>query len=266
MPTLKISFCLILIIRLLLPACAQSEQKKVIRPLSLDQAVLSGVGLKAIKNKQEPERKFFQKNLYRGPEISVYIVSSETWASKMNNFGIDEFLYVLNGRAHISPPGLAERFFETGDYFFAHRGYTGTWETQGDYYYELSVITTRRADSSEQLTGLLPSPLDQAKLSGFDLTLIDSTDGVERYRDVLATGIELSVSIEAETPHERKIAKPLPEQLIGVLAGLITITASDGESTTYFAGDWFVLPQGFSGIWESKGHRLCRTLRVYATP
>ncbi|MEL7533864.1 MAG: cupin domain-containing protein [Bacteroidota bacterium] len=266
MSKLSLNLCLIFWLGIITALSAQNDNEAVIRPLLLDKSTLSGDDLKPISNPNEPERQFFQKNLYRGPKISVYIVSSETWPGEMDNFGIDEFLYVLNGRARISPHHASERVFERGDYFFAHRGYTGAWETQGDYYYELSVITTRRADSTEQLTGRLPEALDQTKLSGFGLTKVDSSGGAERYHDVLASGIELSVSIEAESPQIRKIANPLPEQLVGVLAGKLTLTATDGQSQTFFAGDWFVLPQGFRGSWESEGHRLCRTLRVYETP
>ncbi len=262
----RLSFCLIFLFGFVSVLNAQNGTNEIIRPLLLDKATLSGVDLKPITNPNEPERQFFQKNLYRGPEISVYIVSSETWPGQMNNFGIDEFLFVLNGQARISPLHGAERLFKTGDYFFAHRGYTGGWETQGEYYYELSVITTKRAASTEQLTGRLPQLLDRAKLSGFGLTKVDSSGSSERYRDLLASGVELSVSVEAETPQAYKIANPLPEQLVGVLAGKITITAADGQSDTFYAGDWFVLPHGFTGTWSSEGHRLCRTLRIYETP
>ncbi|MEM6348151.1 MAG: cupin domain-containing protein [Bacteroidota bacterium] len=262
----KLSLCLILLLGFVYSLSAQNDTEEIIRPLLLDKATLSGEDLKPITNPNEPERQFFQKNLYRGPEISVYIVSSETWPGQMNNFGIDEFLFVLNGRARISPLHGTERVFQRGDYFFAHRGYTGGWETQGEYYYELSVITTQRADSSEKLTGRLPELLDRAKLSGFGLTKVDSSGSAERYHDVLASGVELSVSVEAETPQKREIANPLPEQLVGVLTGKIILTAADGQSDTFYAGDWFVLPQGFTGSWESMGHRHCRTLRIYETP
>jgi uncharacterized protein len=36
-----------------------------------------------------------------------------------------------------------------------------------------------------------------------------------------------------------------------LLAGKVRITDEDGESQTYEAGDAFVIPRGFRGIWET---------------
>lgn len=41
------------------------------------------------------------------------------------------------------------------------------------------------------------------------------------------------------------------DELCVLLAGKVRITDEDGESQTYEAGDAFVIPRGFRGIWET---------------
>ncbi|MEL6591385.1 MAG: cupin domain-containing protein [Bacteroidota bacterium] len=243
----------------------KAQDTTAVHPIELDQEALSGIGLKKIPLKNEPEREFFQKNLYRGPEISVYVVSSQTWPGQMDNFGIDEFLYVLNGQAHLRPEKGDEIHFEAGDYFFAHRGYTGGWETiesKKGYYYELSVITTQRAPDSVELIDKNPFLLDPHTLSEDTPPALSSLPGQEIFVETLAKGVELSVSVIEEEPQSRNMAND-GEQLIGILAGKLILTATDGTSFTYKTGDWFILPKGFEGVWECEGHGLMRSIHIY---
>jgi len=133
---------------------AQSESESVttIKPILLDKSYLSGVGLQRIKIKEEPEKDVFQKRLYRGKDISVYVVSSGSWINKIEKYSFDEFAYMLNGVAKVTPKEGPEQLFYTGDFFFAPKGYAGSWEIIAgkNYHYELSVITTQRADSMKE--------------------------------------------------------------------------------------------------------------------
>lgn len=243
---------------------AIKEERKVIAPILLDQAALSGINLKPVTNSGQPERRLFQKNLYRGGEISVYIVSSETAEVNWDNYGIDEFIYVFNGRARLHPKNEEEQFFYPGDFFFAPKGYTGEWETQGgtEFYHELSVISSNRpktkVDSLQK-----PYLLDKAKLAGRDITRIANEGGEEIYRDILLEGAELDIHLEGEIGMTKEITVPLKEQLIYVISGTLSLTPTDGELHTFYAGDFFVLPAGYTGEWESNGHRLFRSIRVY---
>jgi len=239
------------------------EEKPIIKPLLLDKATLSGLNLKSVTNQSQPERRLFQKNLYRGPEISVYVVSSETAEADWDNYGIDEFIYVLNGRARLRPRNGKERFYYPGDFFFAPKGYTGEWETQGgtEFYHELSVIATQRpkekVDSLQQ-----PYLVDKMKLAGRGITPIEQGEN-EAYKDVLLEGAELDIHLEGELETTKNITTPLKEQLIYIVSGTLNLTPTGGEIQTFYTGDFLVLPTGFTGKWESKGHRLFRSLRVY---
>jgi len=112
----------------------------VIKPLLVDKEVLSGIGLKQVTNANEPDRELFQQNIFRGNDISVYVVSSETASASHDNYSIDEFIYLVNGSAQISTEGESLQTFSTGDFFVAPKGLKGEWETHGatNYHHDSS--------------------------------------------------------------------------------------------------------------------------------
>lgn len=268
---MKNTFLLLIFLSLSLLTCQEKlkqpkaikETKQIIKPILLDKAALSGLNLKSVTNQAQPERRLFQKNLYRGSEISIYVVSSETAEADWDNYGIDEFIYVLNGRARLHPRNGTERFYYPGDFFFAPKGYTGEWETQGgtEFYHELSVIASKRpkekVDSLQQ-----PYLVDKLKLAGRGITP-NKEEKKEAYKDILLEGTELAIHLEGELGITKSIITPLKEQLIYIVSGTLSLTPTDGEIQTFYTGDFLVLPAGFTGEWESNGHRLFRSLRVY---
>ena len=108
-------------------AWGQNDSAKVLEPILIDKSTLSGIGLEKIELNDQPGREFFQKNLYRGKDLSVYVVSSQSWPGRMDNFAIDEYIFMLNGKARVKPDGGEDHFFQTGEHFFAPKGYTGEW-------------------------------------------------------------------------------------------------------------------------------------------
>lgn len=236
-----------------------SAQAGSIKPILLDKAVLSGVGLDTIALKNEPKRAFFQKNLFRGEELGIYVVSSQTWASNFNNFWFDEFIYLFNGQAQVEPEEGVRQTFSSGDFFFAPKGFTGKWDIQaGDFnHYELSVITNKRADSTLVNTNLNPVLLDKTELSGLNIRLNDAG----QYQAVLAEGVELQILFKAEQPQQRSV-KPKVDQLIHVLSGQLEIIDADKEKHLFHTGDFVVLPNGFQGEQRSIGHGIIKYLVI----
>ena len=232
------------------------------RAIPLDQRALSGLDLAPVSNPSQPDRRLFQKKLLGGNDISVYIVSSETASAVQTDYGIDEFIFLINGRARINPDQGEEVFFTPGDFFMVPRGFDGEWETQGgtEFYHELSVITSRRAEVVDS-TLQLPMIIDKNKLAGIDLTPSEAKPGVEFYRDEIYRGTELNIDLEAIESgiYEMEDGQ---EQLVYVIAGSVDVINSDGESQSFYSGDFFVLPQGFTGSLDCEGHHLFRSLRV----
>ena len=114
------------------------------KPISLDRSILSGVGLAKIDLKDEPEKDFYQKRLYWGKELGVFVVGTETWTNTITDYPFDEFIYMYNGEAIVKPREGASQIFYAGDYFFAPKGYKGAWEVKGNnqIHYELSEDNT----------------------------------------------------------------------------------------------------------------------------
>lgn len=238
------------------------EKKTVIRPILLDAAYLSGLNLKSVTNANQPDRKLFQKRLYRGTDISIYIVSSESASANHESYGMEEFLYLINGAARMKPKQGAERYYYTGDFFIAPKGYIGEWETIGatDFHHELSVISTKRNKKEANPDKLLPVLIDKKILSGIGMTKINTAETL--YRDTIYQGHELTIITEAEAASNKTIDQALDEQLIYVIAGAVNIIDKANQSQTFYAGDFFVLPANFTGQWKSSGHQLFRSMRI----
>ena len=236
------------------------QSSKVVKPILLDKTALSGIGLDTIELKIEPNRAFFQKNLFRGNEISVYVVSSESWISTFNEFWFDEFICILNGRARVISGEEEAEYFHANEFFFAPKGFPGSWEVQagGQIHYELSVITNNRADADLKSTYTSPFLLDKTKLSGFDFEF--NSEG--KYQETLADGIELDIFLHIEKPRLDKIESPRKEQLICLLSGQIEIKDLDGNQHIFSTGDYFVLPDGLIGTWQSRGHGQVKYLSI----
>ena len=246
----------------LLSLQAQNDSISQPEPILIDKSTLSGIGLKRIELDDQPGRKFFQKNLYRGEELSVYVVSSQSWPGRMDNFAIDEYIYMLNGKARVKPDGGEDHFFRSGEHFFAPKGYTGEWEIiAGDnYHYELSIITTPRADSVILSRDMIPQLLDKDQLSGTQIALNE-----EGYvEQELIKGDELTLTLHGEKPGEREISEG-EEQVICLLSGQAQISLPEGSEKTFYTGDYLILPKGLTGTWRSEGHGLVKYLTIKQT-
>lgn len=237
------------------------NENEVIQPILLDKSVLSGIGLNKIELKNEPERAFFQKRLFRGEDIGVYVVSSQSWTSTFDKFWFDEFVYLFNGQSKVTSGGQVD-YFHSGEYFFAPKGFEGSWEVQiGDQvHYELSVITNKRADSTQTSKLKHPFIYDKSKLSGVEITFDEN--GI--YEETLAKGVELEVVLSAAKTGIKQEVKIQKDQLVCLLTGMMKLSDASGKVHQFYAGDFFVLPKNFSGFWENKGHGFSKFLLVSA--
>ncbi|MDB4293093.1 cupin domain-containing protein [Maribacter sp.] len=239
---------------------SQTPSGETIKPILLDKEALSGLGLQKVKLKEEPERAFFQRRVFRGEDLSVYIVSSESWKTSFDNFSFDEFVYILNGRAKVNAVGGAEQTFNSHEFFAIPKGYTGTWEVMSgnNYHYELSVIATQRASETDTAPNKNPMLLDKLKVSGTDIQLDE--DG--HYETILFKGDELKISIKAEKPSVAHAMEVQNDQLLCILSGQVQITDFSGIEKSFYTGDFLVLPKGFKGSWKSNGHGLFKAIVV----
>ena len=245
----------------------KTKEEALVEPILLDKAALSGIGLQKLELEDDPDRIFMQKRLYRGKEFSVYMLSISSSVSEFPFFPFDEFVYLVNGRAHLLPSEQEEYYLNAGDFIVVPRGYQGNWEIQGGnaFNLELSIITNKRADSTAKLVNKLPFSISKEQLSGTKLTVIEKKDSLEIYHDEIFKGPELTISLEAETSREVSISNNPKEQFFHILSGMLELIPLEGEAQSFYTGDFLILPEGFSGIWKSRGQHLLRTLKVIAT-
>lgn len=239
---------------------AQIDTAKVISPILLNKETLSGLGLQKVQLKNEPEREFFQKRLFRGEDLSIYVVSSETWKANMDNFPFDEFVYMLNGKANVKPKGKPKQIFNSYEFFTIPKGFTGTWQivAGSNYHSELSVISTERAIAENAAKDKSPLLLNKSKVSGAAIDL--NEDGL--FEEVLSESVELTVFLKAEKPRKVGAVVQEKDQLICVLSGQVQIEDQLGNMKVFYSGDFFILPKGFRGAWESNGHQLFKSIVV----
>ncbi|MEO0732974.1 MAG: cupin domain-containing protein [Bacteroidota bacterium] len=199
-------------------------------PYLLPTAPLAGEGLRRVTNSADPERELYQRLLFRGEKIGVYVVASETKTASYPAYPIDEFIHVLGGQARLRPVGEADVFYLEGESFLVPTGYAGDWETQGTdgLYYELSAV----AYGEESWPA-------EGPLVGTKLRMQVTTDTV----------------VSQQLVTER-------EELIHVQSGSIRLRNERGREWTFRRGDFFVLPSGFRGRWQKLGPRPLHCLRV----
>lgn len=258
--TFSFFFCLSISVGSLL---AQTDAVTIVKPILLDKEALSGIGLQKIDLKDDPDRDFFQRRLYAGEDLSIYIVSSESWKTSFDNFSFDELVYILNGEAKVKPEGGKEQTFHSHEFFSIPKGYKGSWEVlAGDnYHYELSVIATKRTPLDDTVRINSPRLLDKSKISGIDI--IRKEKG--KYEEVLSKGVELTVYIRSEYPNISDIVELESDQLFYILSGQVEIEDLVETKHAFYTGDFFILPKNFKGKWKSRGHGLFKTIVVEKT-
>ncbi len=233
-----------------------------LKPILLDKAILSGSGLKQIDLKDQPNRVFFQTQLYEGKELSAYVISSSTATKNFKNFPIDEFVHLTKGNLSIQSEMVDIERISTNSFVVIPKGFEGNISTIGNpkYHLELSIVSNGRADKKLQSKRNQPFCIDKNILSGKGITL--DTNGT--YESIIFSGLELEIRTEAETPRNLFIENNASEKCIYVLEGAIQITLNNNEQFTFNAGEYFILPKGFKGTLSSIGKNLYRCISVNA--
>lgn len=241
-----------------------ADENRIVEPFSINKQSISGLNLKRGRNPQQPDRTLFFQNVFRGEEMSVQVISSENASSSTDNLEIDEFLFLINGAARLTPKKFDEdKTFVKDDFFLVPRGYNGNWETIGapNFHHEISVTTSQRNQSPPDPNKTLPVLMDKQKIAGIGITEISPG----QYYDLLYAGHELTITLEGETPSVRKLKTPLEEQIIYIVAGGLTLYDFVGKKYDFVTGDFVVIPKGFKGTWQTKSQDVFRIMKISKT-
>lgn len=87
------------------------------------------------------------KTLYSG-DIDVEIYESKPLVLRVTDFPIDEFVIVISGTLILTTQGGSPQKFDVGDSVLVPKGFTGTWEMQGDFR-EMIVIMNETTGSQQ---------------------------------------------------------------------------------------------------------------------
>lgn len=97
-----------------------------------DEDILSGVS----------EHRY--KSLYSG-DINVAIYEAKPMTLRIDDYSIDEFVTVISGTLILTADGGSPQRFEIGESVLVPKGFTGTWEMQGNFR-EMVVIMNENTD------------------------------------------------------------------------------------------------------------------------
>lgn len=233
-------------------------QQDIVR---LDKATLSGLGLEGGADENGIMR--YGKTLYDGDIFNVSVAAGNgpdnIEVLEIDSFPIQEFCYLINGSAtFISEDGTTETF-NTGDFFVIPLGWSGTFITQGNHLYQVLLIISD--ERGEPIAGAKPTLVDRTNLSGLGLNSANfGPEGqFESNRKLMWDGSEINVSIMDVEPNSLDFTD-MAEEFVMVLNGSATLTMVGGEPQTFYAGDFFVVPEGWDGNWTVDGNHLYREI------
>lgn len=233
---------------------AQTNAEKDGSIFRISREVLAGEGLDPIKQK-DSTRKFYQKNVYKGKDLLIYVVAIGSGiTNKFDSFPMEEFIFWKNGKALVEPEGEESFSVNSGDYFIQPKGFNGKWSFIGDgqLHLELAVIAANRPPSN-------PSPISKALIVDRDV-ISGVTDNEKNEIELLYEGVELTLKVLRSS--DSTIENLKNETMIHVVNGVLIVSQEDDEPQKFLPGDFFVLPEGFSGRLKSTGLQGLRLLAV----
>ena len=85
------------------------------------------------------------KNLYSG-DIVVAIYEAKPMTLRIKDFSIDEFVTVVSGTLILTEEGGSPQRFDVGESVLVPKGFTGTWEMQGNFREMVVVMNENRSN------------------------------------------------------------------------------------------------------------------------
>ncbi len=224
--------------------------------LKVPRTLLAGEGLDSIPQK-DPSRTVFQKKVYDGVDLVLFVVAIGTGiTNSFNDFPLEEFIFWINGKARVEPVGEPSFDIQSGDYFIQAKGFNGKWNfvDNGGVHLELALIAKNRPDS------LLKSPMTKALV--LDRDMLSGVTALNTDTHAVYRGAELHVNLLRSK--DKVFDGTDTEALMHVLSGVLTvISESDGKMENFYPGDFFIVPPKFKGSWTSNSLQDLRVLEVF---
>ncbi len=217
----------------------------------------------------------WQKVLHEGEFVVALYEAMPAVIDISEPYPYDEYVRVLEGSVVLTSSQGERQSYEAGDAFLVPVGWTGTWEMptrfreliiidrKGWEAVETMIATLFGADpeSSTGHTSVLPLltaslkkvPLDDLPPWPQEVVLSGAN---EHGQKVLHSGNVVAALYGAEAAR-LSVSEPFPyDEYVLVLAGEVTLTSDGGHSKTFATGDSFLVPKGWTGIWDMPGQYL----------
>ena len=217
----------------------------------------------------------WQKVLHEGEFVVALYEAMPAVIDISEPYPYDEYVRVLEGSVVLTSSKGERQSYEAGDAFLVPVGWTGTWEMptrfreliiidrKGWEAVETMIATLFGADleSSTGQASVLPLltaslkkvPLDDLPPWPQEVVLSGAN---EHGQKVLHSGNVVAALYGAEAAR-LSVSEPFPyDEYVLVLAGEVTLTSDGGHSQTFGTGDSFLVPKGWTGIWDMPGQYL----------
>jgi uncharacterized cupin superfamily protein len=211
----------------------------------------------------------WQKVLHEGEFVVALYEAMPAVIDISEPYPYDEYVRVLEGSVVLTSSEGERQSYEAGDAFLVPVGWTGTWEMPARFRELIiierkgweaveSMIATLFGADPESRTGqtsvlsLLTAPLRKMPLEDLppwpqEVVLSGAN---EHGQKVLHSGHIVAALYGAEAAR-LSVSEPFPyDEYVLVLSGEVTLTSDAGQSQTFGTGDSFLVPKGWTGIWD----------------
>jgi uncharacterized cupin superfamily protein len=217
----------------------------------------------------------WQKVLHEGEFVVALYEAMPAVIDISEPYPYDEYVRVLEGSVVLTSSEGERQSYEAGDAFLVPVGWTGTWEMPARFR-ELIIIDREGWEAVESMistvfgavaesptgqTSVLPLLTDPLKITPLEELPpwpqeVVLSGANEHGQKVLHSGNVVAALYGAEAAR-LSVSEPFPyDEYVLVLAGEVTLTSDGGHSKTFGTGDSFLVPKGWTGIWDMPGQYL----------
>jgi uncharacterized cupin superfamily protein len=217
----------------------------------------------------------WQKVLHEGEFVVALYEAMPAVIDIPEPYPYDEYVRVLEGSVVLTSSEGERQSYEAGDAFLVPVGWTGTWEMPNRFR-ELIIVDRKGWEAVESMIATLFGadaesnggqtsvlPLLQASLEQAPLDDLPPwpqgvvLSGANKHgQKVLHSGNVVAALYGAEAAR-LSVSEPFPyDEYVLVMTGEVTLISDAGRSQTFGAGDSFLVPKGWTGIWDMPGQYL----------
>lgn len=169
------------------------------------------------------------------------------------DYAFDEFVVLLAGKVKLIAADGKAKTYKAGNAFVIPKGFKGSWETLEPIrmYYAIAKSAGRPGPEVAHSVPVKPRGGTVEKEAVPAKKVVAGTPMTTTRNDYSNAKGKFHCGVWTATKGTWKVNYTLDEFIL-LLAGKMKLTAQDGSTKSYKAGDAFVIPKGFKGVWETQ--------------